>query len=572
MVLDTTVKDHLFIHGEEKIEITSQTGDVWQVCILLPFRDTGKQEEMVQCLRSAKYKISQTFDVPYELLELCEVIKKIPVDNGIEATVTIVKQKREHGKPTVILRSVVTSSGCVFDDMIAELNISYLDESNRLVTIESIQNEIAKAGVAYEMCDCHLIEETIKKVNKNKSQIKGLRIANGIHPEEGVDARLEYAFHDEYSTGMDICDYVQGRKVREGDILCQKIPPRNGKTPGKDVRGGIIPPVKGLDFEMEVGGGTKLSEDSNAVISLIDGIVEMKRVTRLAHTVTGERTILEKVTVSVRPVIKVNADEINTLVTEDNVVIMGGLKKNSSIVSKGEVFVDGDIKEGANIVAGSLVMINGEIITGNISTDESVITSNGIKRSSIMAGENVEIQGIAENSQITGRNIKINRSEGSKVTALNKVTINSAGSDGEGNQTSIQIGYRDYYLRTQKKITKDLERLKRDLGKIIRVFGKDVIWDLTASNIQKTLIKYLRKISTKTKEEPDKKQLANLKALLEAVIPLKTIIVEKTAEIEVLKKKARESHSEESALIIHEGGTDPVEITIDGETMEYKES
>ncbi len=555
----------------KKVRIVHRSGDTWLVNAFLSSLQNSAREEMVLRMREAKRLISEQFDVPYEQLELQEVHDKTEVSDGVEVQVFITRLKTEKGKPVVKVMPSITPRGSLFNDMIAELNLYYLDEFNKPITLDRIKTEIGKAGVALDLCDLDTIQKAIEKVIKNKNQAKGIPIAKGIFPEEGVDAQLEYTFYTGQTEEMKVDEYQKGRRVKEGDILCQKIAPTHGKKEGLDVRGGKIPAVKGLDFKLEAREGTELSADGNTVTALLDGLATMDRTNRRVYTVTGERVIPDKIEISVKPVIKINADDIDNLITMDSVEIEGTLKEGTSITTHGEVFLNGDVEAGSTVMAGSLVMINGKVLNSEVSSDDSIITNSDTKNTLVSAKENVDIRGIAENSEIIGTNVSVKSSQGSRIIAGKKITLGKATNDIEGRKTRIRVGRADYYQGKIDAGKREIEMMEASLKKIQAIFGEKIIHTVSNTNLQKTFIIYLRESRPKSGEEQDKMKVASLKKLLESVIPLKAMIKEKKAEVSKLEKRITRSSEDKPIVIIREEITDPVDITVNGDTLKINQ-
>jgi len=460
------------------------------------------------------------------------------------------------------LKPGVSPQGALFADMVAELSFCHTDEFDNPIDMERIKKLIAREGIAFERCDFNIIEKAVERVRKRKGSVVGLHFARGEFPEEGIDAQLEYTFYDQPLDGMTPSEYAEGRKVKEGDILCRKIPPTHGKRPGVDVRGGEIPPTKGLDFKLVPGPGTKISVDGNILTAQIDGVATMRRHNRRVLTVMGEKIFPSTIEVTVRPVVRINADDVETLVLDESIEIEGKLKAGSSITTRGEVFLRDGVEEGATVIAGSSVVVDGTVREGKISSDESVVAGKDVKDSFIAAGEDVEIKGTAENSTITGKRVSIKDARGSRITASEEVKLGSAGDDKQGNKTVIKTGYQDYYRRMLESAEQELETLRGNFKKIGRIFGLSLLKELKSDNIQHILIQHLRNLRQSGQGRPDEEKVRSLKRLLEAAIPLKTMITEKMIEIEKLRAKVQVDRDERPVVIIQEPLSDGVEIDL----------
>jgi len=560
---DTTLEQSC---SEEKVEIISQDEDLWEVRICFPAPFISDRE-MIARMREAKNLISRRFYVPAERLEFRELLEKSPIKEGFVARVLIGRTKVGQGKPVVRLKPVQTARGEVFDDMIAELDFYSLDEFDQPISLERIRVEITRQGVDFDLCDIDAIKKAIEDVRERQSFIKGMVIARGKLPDIGRDAELEYTFFADPNAAQDLAEYRIGRKVKERDIICQKIEATVGKEKGYDVRGTSISPIRGLDFELVAGEGAKLSIDGTTITALRNGLPIMSRTMRSIYTLSGEKTIPEIIEVKVKPIVELNAEDIVNIVLDDSVEIIGDLKEGSTVTTRGEVFIEGRLAKGANIIAGENVMVNGEIEGGEISSDSSVYASHSVKDSRILAGDDVQLSGLVSNSEISGRTVKSGRIRGSKVEAGRKVFVQEAGNDAVGHKTTIRVGRDDFYRRKLESSKEVVERLKQNVEHIRKVFGDDVILRLTGGNHQQLLVEFMKKLRARGYPELDEETIESLRRLLTSIAPLKEVLVEKNEEIETLQKKASDESASKPIVVIREKIQDPVDVTINDKTQ-----
>lgn len=557
--------------SEEEVEIISQDEDLWEVriCFPVPFIT---DREMIARMREAKNLIASRFDVPAERLEFRELLEKSPIKEGFVARVLIGRTKVGQGKPEVRLKPVQTARGEVFEDMIAELDFYSLDEFDQPISLERIRVEITRQGVDLDLCDIDAIKKAIADVRERQSFIKGMVIARGKLPDIGSDAELEYTFFTDPDAAQNLAEYRMGRKVKERDIICQKIEATVGKEKGYDVRGTSISPIRGLDFELVAGEGAKLSIDGTTITALRNGLPIMSRTMRSIYTLSGEKIVPETIEVKVKPVVELNAEDIVNIALDDSVEIIGDLKEGSTITTRGEVFIEGRLAKGANIIAGENVMVDGEIEGGEISSDSSVYASHNVKDSRILAGDDVQLSGLVSNSEISGRTVKSGSIRGSKVEAGRKVFVQQAGNDAVGHKTTIRVGRDDFYRRKLESSKEVVERLKKNVEHIRKVFGDDVILRLTGGNHQQLLVEFMKKLRARGFPELDEEIIESLRRLLTSVAPLKEVLVEKNEEIETLQKKANDESASKPVVVIREKIQDPVDITINDKTQTIEPS
>jgi uncharacterized protein (DUF342 family) len=307
---------------------------------------------MVGHLRGVKEILAERYKVPAELLEFRELLEKSRTRAGLEAVLIIGLASAGKGAPVVRLHPMETSRGELVPDMIAEVDFYYLDEFDHTITYSRIETELKKQGLDLKLVDIAALKAAVNRVIKRKSFIKKMEIAIGKLPSIGVDAELEYTFFTDPGSAEDFDEYRMGRKVKAKDVVCQKIPAHSGRQEGYDVRGNTIPPIRGLDFDLVEGEGTRLSMDSLSLMALRDGVPIMNRTTRKVYTLAGEKIVPETIMVSVKPLVELVAEDIINIAIEESVEVRGDLREGSRIETKGEVFLAGDVEKNTSVDAG----------------------------------------------------------------------------------------------------------------------------------------------------------------------------------------------------------------------------
>jgi uncharacterized protein (DUF342 family) len=553
--------------GEKEISIISSGNELWKVRIIFPTLESSDLE-MIGRLRQAKNLIHHVHRVPQELLELREVIDKRRVPEGVAIDVEIGKIRNDRGRPVIRFKSLESPGGAVFQDMIAEVNFHYKDEFDQPISVNRIQIELDRQGIDKELCDFEGLEKEIEKATKNEGYVKEFEIARGKLPDDGTDAELEYTFFTDLESAEDASDYKESRRVEKGDILCQKIPAKNGKNTGVDAHGAKVPPQKGLDFDLVSVSGVELSMDGTKLTASIDGMAFMARTERTIFTPAGEKTIPDKVEITVKPIKKVNADEIQHLVTEDAVEVKGTLKKGTSITTSGEVFLEGDVEDGAVVRAGSNVLIDGDIRGGEISSNQSVTSTKGAKGTTIVASENVKLNGIAENSKVIGQRVSLEAAKGSEIIASEKILLKQAGSDDAGNKSTIRVGRQDFYKEKIEANHRNIMTMKKNLGRITEIFGKKNVTKLNETNWRQIFIQYLKEERKAPGKNLPEKYVAALRQLLESVVPMKKMVAEMTRELNILLQKMKEADKKTPMVVIREKVKNRVNVEIGGKKLE----
>ncbi len=560
---EITVKENIL--QDRVMEILGKTEDLWKVRILFP-PPLNSDKEVVEQMSQVKEMISQECGVASELLEFRELVEKIPTPDGIMATVIIGRMNVGQGKPVVRLRPKETPRGDLIQDMIAEIDFYYLDEFDQPISLKRILLELEKKKVNLDLVDHTTLEESLSRVLEKKSFVKRLEVARGKLPSFGQDAELEYTFFADPTAANNLAEYRMGRKVKERDVICQKIPPQDGKEFGCDVRGQVIPPIKGIDFQIVAGEGTKLSIDENSVTALRDGVPVISREMKQIYTLAGIRVVPDKITVCVKRLIEMNAEDIIKIVVEDSVEVIGDLKSGSTITTAGELFMDGDVENGTNLSAGDNVLIDGNIKGGEINSENSIFVSKEAGDATLIAVDNIIIQGTVRNSILSGCKVAVGDVQGSTIEAGQKLSMEIVGNDKKRHKSTIRVGRDDFYKRKLEAGREIVNNLKANLEHIKILFGDEVFERLSTSNHQQLLIGFIKELHKRGFNEMDENTVDSLKQLLQTINPLKDVIIEKTEEIEYLKRKATDESAHKPVIVVRGKILDPTNVTIKDKT------
>jgi len=544
---------------DETMQVVSRIENLWKILVTFP-PDKSSQDHIIDRLRDIKTTISRNYAVPVVLLEFRDLVEKQVNDQGMKAMVIVGLRDAPQGKPEVRLKPMETERGELIPDMIAEIDFYYLDEFDHPISMKRLTVEIEKTGVDPEMCDLNRLEECMKKVRDESGIIKKLEIARGELPSIGEDAELEYAFFTDPSLADDMSEYTTGRKVKERDILCQKIPPKNGKKPGRDVHGEIIPPIQGLDFELVAGEGAKLSLDGTTVVALRDGTPHMERFNKKIYTMAGEKVVPVKIEISVKTLIALRGDEVMDIILEEPVEIIGDLKEGSSIATDGEIFISGSVNKGAKLTAKDNIMIKGKVSGGEINSEKNIFFDDDVRDARITAGELVNVKGLISNSSISGKDINLEEVEGSTIQVGRKVTIQKVGPSLDGRRTKIKIGRQDFYSERLENNKKEIDSMESTLEQIKRIFGGDVIDQLNEGQYHHVLVQHIKKLSRAGIRKVDNKTIESYRRLLESFRPMKKVIDEKSEEMRYLRSRSKAEKESRPVIVFREKLQAPVDI------------
>jgi len=543
------------------IEIIPLSDRLWKVRIVLPSADVGDPQLVTQ-MRQAKQMIAAQFTVPLELMEFREILSKEETAAGIILSITVGLLEVGKGRTTVRLKPLEAPSGAVFEDMIAEVDFYYLDEFDRIISRDGLLAAFEKKGLAPDLINYHAAERALQKVIHERSGVTHLEVARGKLPDQGTDAQLEYTFFAEPRAALDLSEYHASRKVKAGDLLCQKIPPKDGRYAGISVLGASVPPLRGLDFQLIAGDGARISLDGTRVTATRDGLAVMNRTLKKVCTPAGTRVVPTQIMVTVKELLTITGDQATNVNADSSVEIRGNVKEGSSISARGEIILSGNVEHGAQISATSDVLIQGRVSGAQIVSEASVIGNQKVENSTISAESSIELHGAAENSDLTADYISVLESLGSRLQAHKKVLLRRASSDASGRRTTIRLNKNHFYASKLEAEMQEIDAISASLAKLKEFFGAET-WIRTArENPQRLMLAELKRLRNTGHQRLTAPQVHALKMLLEAINPLRLVLAEKNEEYRTLLQKADEEDAERPVVLIHEKICDPVDIAV----------
>ncbi|MFH2059163.1 MAG: FapA family protein [Pseudomonadota bacterium] len=325
--------------------------------------------------------------------------------------------------------------------------ITKTDHFDSTILLADLKFLLEKNGIIYGLADEDSLETFIKDPKYHSSFFQ---IAKGLEPIDGTDAQIVYMFERDYLkpgelTETGSIDYKERGEipfVTQGDVLAEKILPRDGKD-GVNVYGDIIPRAEAMDVSFIMGKGVRGSTDGLKVISVVEGNPKVRS--------DGE--------ISVNDAYFIEGDVDYTT---------GHIKFNKN------VYITGSIKSGfrveaidvvANTIDGGIVKADGDVFIQNGVIDSTIEAKGNIKtgfmhrsKASCMGDMNVvkEIVDTQILSEGTFEMIK-GRMFSSSVCAKGGAKIYNIGSE-RANPCSITVGA-SFYLETQlQNIDKAIER------------------------------------------------------------------------------------------------------------------
>lgn len=373
------------------------------------------------------------------------------------------------------------------DKMIARIRYYPPSDDGMIFSKKDILEELKRNGVVYG-----IDEEVIERFLNNRKYCKTYTVARGLAPIDGHSAHITYNFKTDKSLkpklnedgSVDFHSLDNINNVNQGDVLATMIPVDYG-TPGMDVSGKTLAPVKVENKVFKYGKNIHASDDGLSLISDIMGHVELQD---------------ERVFVSGTYEIYNNVDaSTGDIDYSGNVHISGSVTSGFTVKAKGDVSIDG-VVEGATVIAGGNVIVTGGIQgqkKGIIDAKGDVVArfiENGI----VKAGGCVRTESILYSDVSSKKDIFVTGKKGNIVggitRAINSIQCRMLGSQME-TRTEIEVGI-------DPAVVEELETLKNEIathqsnlektGKIVEVFKKKLAAGEKISPDKITMFKNVR--------------------------------------------------------------------------------
>ncbi|HQI81606.1 MAG TPA: FapA family protein, partial [Deltaproteobacteria bacterium] len=148
--------------------------------------------------------------------------------------------------------------------------------------IFSVSAEDLLEHVRAEGITIGVLTEVIERMAQNRITGEWVVIARGVKPEEGTNGSVRFHFDkdrikariQEDATGkVNLRDLNLIQNVKKGDLLCELIPPRAGKS-GMSVKGEELPSKEGAHAKLPEAKNVTISADRTHMYAAMDGLVQ----------------------------------------------------------------------------------------------------------------------------------------------------------------------------------------------------------------------------------------------------------------------------------------------------------
>lgn len=340
----------------------------------------------------------------------------------------------------------------------------YPPSSNgKLISKEEIMSDLAHKGIVYG-----IIEKNIDMYLKARQFCTNILAAKAKEPIQGRNAEITYHFNvgltmkpkiNEDGT-VDFHNLDNISRVNEGDLLAT-LQPADFGTPGTDVFGKPISPVKVNVLHLKHGKNIYLSDDK----------------LKMYTSVSGHVSLVDD-TVFVSNIYEIPADvcaatgDINY---DGNVEIKGNVITGFKVEAKGDIIVHG-VVEGATLIAGGQIILKRGIqgMSRGVLKAEGDIVTKFIENSEVYAGGNVSTDAIMHSKVTakgeiiaTGKRGLIN---GGEVKSELMISMKTAGST-MGTKTYLEVGFDPILMENMKSLEKRLIEMREEKEKNEQFLG-----------------------------------------------------------------------------------------------------
>jgi uncharacterized protein (DUF342 family) len=331
---------------------------------------------------------------------------------------------------------------------------------------ESLVELLQEAGINFGIEQSALLESK-KIINNGYNDYHDIPIANGIPPEAGVDAYLQFAFEIGPIAGKILEDGTidfRERKlmigVSKGELLATKIPAIPGK-PGMDVFGQEIEPEGGTPLEIKIKHDVEFLEESGEVKATKDGILTV--VNDCEIWVCSKQDILGDV--------DFNTGNIDS---RNSVIVHGAVQPGFKVSTLGDLEIKQEVMS-ATITSNANIVIKGGI-TGKKTVISSLgdVDFNFIEQGHIDAGGNVVVRRQSYYSDISAKgDIRCKPGTtiiGGNIIAGGHLTVDNVGSQ-NGKPSLLAAGVDIERLHLRNQLSQELIQQQDDIIQWLQRYG-----------------------------------------------------------------------------------------------------
>lgn len=428
--------------------------------------------------------------------------------------------------------------------------LSKTDHFDNNITLTEIKEALLDKGIVLGIVVDEMIEGFI---NSSGFKTKLFRVAKGISPIQGKDAKLEFFFNTDYLKAggltndgvIDFKDRGEIPYVEEGTVLAEKIPMVESRH-GRNIYGDEIETIPGTDISIKFGKGAKLSEDGFKVLAAVKGFPK--------YALSGHIFVHQEY--ATEGDVDYETGHINY---DGNVSIKGRIKSGFKVkgnditaieLDGGIVTAEGDIKIAGGINEGK-IYARGNVYAKFIHKSEVICMGDVIVEKEIVDAD-IECSGscVVENGKLIA----------SRITAKMGVKARNIGTEMAGPNV-IKVGHDAFTEKELEKNRKRVDGLKEQIGHHEKKKEKLKEENL---NLQKQITEFAH---VQDRSQLEEKEINSEISSMEDNASKAETIQESKKKIEQLKKNAQDA---EENLDVCFDKSEKIEEIMEKENREIK--
>jgi uncharacterized protein (DUF342 family) len=270
--------------------------------------------------------------------------------------------------------------------------LSKTDYFDDTVSIDVVKTALYEKGIVAGLAEDKMIEGFIRS---SGFKTKSFRVAKGISPIQGKDARIEFFFNIDYlkvgdlteDGGIDFKERGEIPFVEAGTVLAEKIPMIEARK-GHNIYGHEIETTPGKDIDLKYGKGVKLSEDGHKLLAdtggfpkyALSGHVFVHQEYTTEGDVdyeTGHVQYDGNVNVKgrIKSGFKVEGNNIQAIEVDGGIITAEGNVKIAGGINEGKIYAKGNVH--AKFIHKSEIICMGDVVVGKEIVDSDIECSGG---------------------------------------------------------------------------------------------------------------------------------------------------------------------------------------------------
>ncbi len=321
-------------------------------------------------------------------------------------------------------------------------------------TYEMLCDELIMKGIRY-----NVFHDSLKEIFEKRYFGRSVLAAKGEPPIDGENGVVKYLFdcsnvqvfeEDEYGN-VDYRDLGLVTNIEEGTVIAEITPPTEGE-PGKDIRGIVAAQTPGKPPLLNIGAGTKLSEDGLCIYADISGNLRW----------TGKQFVVDK-DVAINGDVDVSVGNIDFI---GDVIIRGNVEEGYEIYSGGNVTVTGMVT-GARIVAKGKIDVRMGVVSSYFEAED--ISANFFENCTVTARGNLTAQNFMGCEVFCSGKLVASGGKaaiiGGKYTCLSDIEANIIGSE-TYTRTNLVLGNTAILAEERIELEKKIDEFKLQIEQL----------------------------------------------------------------------------------------------------------